>query len=136
MTIECYTVECSKHSIHGGDEGPFCYEDDCIQNIGALNKIDNVMGVLVQDIKKVIRDSMAPIAASNTGSDSHNVTITFDSDSCFVLGDYRMDAILGVIKSSVDHQLFSSYMVAVSGALRWPISMRPEVLIDARGVLL
>lgn len=30
MTIECYFSSCPHHSIHYGDEGPFCDELECI----------------------------------------------------------------------------------------------------------
>lgn len=33
MTIECYNTKCKKHSCNSGnpfDEGPFCYEAECI----------------------------------------------------------------------------------------------------------
>lgn len=29
MVIKCYKVECRRHSIHCGEEGPFCYEPEC-----------------------------------------------------------------------------------------------------------
>jgi hypothetical protein len=33
MTIECYKASCPKHSCHTkGEEGPFCYEDVCIES--------------------------------------------------------------------------------------------------------
>lgn len=29
MTIECYYGNCRFHGTHGGDEGPFCFEEEC-----------------------------------------------------------------------------------------------------------
>ena len=29
MTIECYNTRCKHHGIHDGDEGPFCYKEEC-----------------------------------------------------------------------------------------------------------
>lgn len=29
MTIECYFDACPHHGVHSGDEGPFCYEEEC-----------------------------------------------------------------------------------------------------------
>lgn len=31
MTIECYFSQCPHHSCHDSDDGPFCYEKDCIR---------------------------------------------------------------------------------------------------------
>jgi len=33
MTIECYYIECPNHSVNADpDEGPFCYEDNCVRS--------------------------------------------------------------------------------------------------------
>ena len=33
MTMECHNSDCPWHSCHiPGEEGPFCYEDECMQN--------------------------------------------------------------------------------------------------------
>lgn len=29
MTIECYFGTCKYHGIHSGEEGPFCFEEEC-----------------------------------------------------------------------------------------------------------
>lgn len=29
MTIECYYGECKYHGTQSGDEGPFCFEEEC-----------------------------------------------------------------------------------------------------------
>lgn len=29
MTIECYYDTCRYHGVHGGEEGPFCFEEEC-----------------------------------------------------------------------------------------------------------
>jgi hypothetical protein len=30
MTIECYDTNCPRHSTHDGEEGPFCYSEECV----------------------------------------------------------------------------------------------------------
>ena len=29
MTIECYYSSCKYHGAHSGEEGPFCFEEEC-----------------------------------------------------------------------------------------------------------
>lgn len=29
MTIECYYAMCPSHGTHEGEEGPFCFQQDC-----------------------------------------------------------------------------------------------------------
>lgn len=29
MTIECYFGTCKYHGTHSGDEGPYCFEEEC-----------------------------------------------------------------------------------------------------------
>lgn len=29
MAIECYEDRCPYHCIHSGEEGPYCFEEEC-----------------------------------------------------------------------------------------------------------
>jgi threonine aldolase len=42
MTIECYTANCPKHGIHFGDDGPFCYEEECVGIAEMSQEIDRL----------------------------------------------------------------------------------------------
>lgn len=61
---------------------------------------------------------------------------SFSEDFADVLGDARIAAIDRVIHTAVFHNLNQSYLVAVSGALRWDVRLRPEVLINCEGRML
>lgn len=45
--------------------------------------------------------------------------------------DPDAEAVLGLPRN-----VWTSYQAAATGALRWPVSLRPEVLIDGTGSLL
>lgn len=59
------------------------------------------------------------------------------SEECAeVLGDERVGLIDAVIYQAVFASANSSLLAAITGAHRWPTSLRPEVLIDATGRML
>ena len=60
------------------------------------------------------------------------INITIDGEDIDVLGEYRCRAILEALMAVADEECRLSYIMAASGAMRWPLGMRPEVLIQAR----
>lgn len=65
-----------------------------------------------------------------------DLTYRLDPKLVEVLGEYRLEMIDEVVFGAIVEQVQASYLAASTGAMRWPCSMRPEVLIDARGVML
>jgi hypothetical protein len=59
------------------------------------------------------------------------IHITIDDEDIAVLGVERCKAILAALKAVAEEERRLSYILAVSGAMRWPRSMRPEVLVAA-----
>lgn len=53
-----------------------------------------------------------------------------------VLGLPRIEKIEEVVECCLRLHVGASYQAEVTGALRWPVSLRPEVLIDGTGRLL
>ena len=51
------------------------------------------------------------------------------------LGEHRINAIEKVLFYSLEAQARQSLEVAISGAMRWPKELRPEVLVDLFGKL-
>jgi len=60
------------------------------------------------------------------------IHITIDDEDVEILGALRCRAILAALVAVAEEERRLSYIMAVSGAMRWPVSMRPEVLIAAR----
>jgi hypothetical protein len=59
------------------------------------------------------------------------INIEIDGDHLEVLGVDRCHAIAVVLQCIAEEEVRLSYLVAVTGAMRWPLSLRPEVLIGA-----
>ena len=59
----------------------------------------------------------------------------FPTDWADVLGEERLEAIEKVLRSAARANLNHSWMVAETGALRWNMNLRPEVMLDATGRL-
>lgn len=64
------------------------------------------------------------------------ITIDVPDDVQDVLGGERVKAIVEALASHAAAQFHTSYNLAVTGAMRWPASMRPEVMVmgDVRAV--
>jgi hypothetical protein len=71
------------------------------------------------------------IGKTNTGT----LAIMFEIDPAWqeVLGEYRINLIHNILHDCMMRNLLSSHDAAITGALRWPVGMRPEVLIDGTG---
>ncbi len=65
-----------------------------------------------------------------------NVTIDFGEEMSAILGEKRMEAIGKVIAYHASRQAVLSAEVAISGAMRWPIALRPEVLVGGNSLLI
>lgn len=50
-------------------------------------------------------------------------------DDWEVLGELRMQAIAEALRFTLDKNMRMSYAAAMSGAMRWPTEMRPEVCV-------
>lgn len=59
------------------------------------------------------------------------VTLTMPTDEADVIGQERLRAIGKVLANAARDEIELSVALAISGALRWPVSMRPEVLVAA-----
>lgn len=59
------------------------------------------------------------------------IHIAIDDEDVDVLGIERCKAILAALAAVAEEERRLSYILAVSGAMRWPRSMRPEVLVVA-----
>jgi len=60
------------------------------------------------------------------------INIEIDGGHIEILGEYRCQRISMALAEVAEEEARLSYMLAVSGAMRWPLSMRPEVVIVAR----
>ena len=63
------------------------------------------------------------------------IQVVCDPDLEEMLGEYRMEMIRRVLQAEAVQQIQNSWYVAVTGALRWPVEMRPEVLIGSQGLI-
>lgn len=63
--------------------------------------------------------------------DNGNTVILFTVDKEFaeVIGARRLEAIEEVLKTAFGDNLYASYFLALSGAMRWPASLRPEIML-------
>jgi hypothetical protein len=59
------------------------------------------------------------------------IHISIDGDDADVLGVLRCEAILDALVGVAKSEIELSYTLAVTGAMRWPRLMRPEVLVAA-----
>ena len=57
------------------------------------------------------------------------ITIDAPDDVQDVLGDERVRAIVEALATHAAAQFYTSYNLAVTGAMRWPASMRPEAMV-------
>jgi hypothetical protein len=57
------------------------------------------------------------------------ISIEVLDDYAEVLGEYRMSAISIAVAHHATAQMHASYILAVSGAMRWPAPMRPEAAV-------
>ncbi len=48
------------------------------------------------------------------------------------LSDYRLDRIDDMVHAYIEAQLQISQNLAISGAMRWPYSFRPEAVVDTK----
>lgn len=62
--------------------------------------------------------------------------LSMDADFRFALGDERVKLIYEIVRNAFGQNLYKSRLAAMSGALRWTPSMRPEVLVGMDGRLL
>ena len=60
-----------------------------------------------------------------------SIHISIDGEDVDVLGLDRCEAILKALSVVAEEERRLSYVLATSGAMRWPRSMRPEVLVVA-----
>ena len=63
------------------------------------------------------------------------VVLDVDDDLREVLGDYRVEMIRRALQHDAVWQIQCSWVAATTGALRWPVEMRPEVLIGSQGLI-
>lgn len=57
------------------------------------------------------------------------ILFTIKKDFAEVVGAQRLLAIEEVLKTAFDNNLYASYFLALSGAMRWPVSLRPEIMM-------
>lgn len=51
MTIECYYGECKHHGIHfDPEDGPFCYEDDCLASQKELQQFEVIRQAYLEKV--------------------------------------------------------------------------------------
>lgn len=50
-------------------------------------------------------------------------------DADEILGEYRVDRIIESVTMALNANLNFSYDAAISGAMRWPVNFRPEVVV-------
>lgn len=58
------------------------------------------------------------------------VHLTPNEIDAFVLGGDRLQLITDILAASAKANMLLSYNLGVSGAMRWPLSFRPEVLVS------
>ncbi len=86
MTIECYAADCTKHS----QEGPFCYEQECIQrNPYDTAKVDALCNHNIMIVKKW---SYHPFENSQN-------TISWAEGNCVACGHFEVTKVPVVDKS-------------------------------------
>lgn len=66
MPIECYTDECPWHGKHEGEEGPFCFQEECMQDTIERRRIYNVKEL--KGIKMKVFDIFESINGEVTGA--------------------------------------------------------------------
>jgi hypothetical protein len=71
-----------------------------------------------------------------TQNNSVAMLFEVEEEAAEVFGTYRLVMVHDVLYNSFQRQLRASYQSAVTGAHRWPVGFRPEVLIDATGRML
>ena len=60
------------------------------------------------------------------------IRIEIGGEHLEILGVDRCRAISRALGAVAEEEVRLSYLTAITGAMRWPISFRPEVLIGAR----
>lgn len=54
--IECYDSKCARHCTQHGDEGPFCYEENCVHETGEPAHDDARINEAVRsDVPRIIK---------------------------------------------------------------------------------
>jgi hypothetical protein len=65
-----------------------------------------------------------------------NTIIELDEEMSETLGEYRLRKIVNAVHAAAGAEIQLAYLTAVSGAMRWPVGLRPEVMICAEARML